>query len=191
MKTVQSAKDILIENGIKVHIKGVEYDLNEVEPDELARMMDELTDEEAEAVAKEVQDQLGVDDLAQFVAEIEEEERALRGEPTPSSSSSDNKNSINLDPIVLAVPDDGCLTHDIREFQAGIQQGSFIAGQFTALINAGLNDKQAFDLIMAQLKHDLDVDMFERQAEVQKEIEGQKIKLQLQIQGLKHILEED
>ena len=47
MKTVQSAKDILIENGIKVHIKGVEYDLNEIHPDDLARMMDELTDEEA------------------------------------------------------------------------------------------------------------------------------------------------
>ena len=44
MKTVQSAKDILIENGIKVHIKGIEYDLNEVNPDDLARMMDELTE---------------------------------------------------------------------------------------------------------------------------------------------------
>ena len=44
---------------------------------------------------------------------------------------------------------------------------------------------------MTQLKHELDVDMFERQAEVQKEIEGQKIKLQLQINGLKQILDED
>lgn len=189
MKTVQSAKDILIENGIKVHIKGVEYDLNEIHPDDLARMMDELTDEEAEAVAQEVQDQLGVEDLAKFVEELDAEEELLRGEVKPLQDNS--KATINLDPIILAVPDDGMFTHDPYELQAGIKQASYIAGQFTALVNAGLNDKQAFDLIMTQLKHELDVDMFERQAEVQKEIEGQKIKLQLQIQGLKHILEED
>ena len=190
MKTVQSAKDILIQNGIKVHIKGVEYDLNEVNPDELARMMDELTDEECEAVAKEVQEQLGVEDLAKFVEELDAEEAMLRGEDKPALDNS-KQNSINLDPIILAVPDDGVLTHDPYEFQLGIKQASYVAGQFTALVNAGLSDKQAYDLIMAQLKHDLDVDMFERQAEVQKELEGQKIKLQLQIQGLKHILEED
>ena len=77
------------------------------------------------------------------------------------------------------------LTHDPYELQVGIKQASYIAGQFTALVNVGLSDKQAFDLIMTQLKHELDVDMFERQAEVQKEIESQKIKLQLQINGLK------
>lgn len=189
MKTVQSAKDILIENGIKVHIKGVEYDLNEIHPDDLARMMDELTDEEAEAVAQEVQEQLGVEDLAKFVEELDAEEELLRGESKPLQDNS--KATINLDPIILAVPDDGMFTHDPYELQAGIKQASYVAGQFTALVNAGLSDKQAFDLIMTQLKHELDVDMFERQAEVQKEIEGQKIKLQLQIQGLKHILEED
>lgn len=189
MKTVQSAKDILIENGIKVHIKGVEYDLNEIHPDDLARMMDELTDEEAEAVAKEVQDQLGVDDLAQFVAELDEEEARLKGEEKVLTDNSSS--SINLDPIILAVPDDGCLTHDLQEFQLGVRQASFVAGQFTALVNAGLSDKQAYEVIMTQLKHNLDVDMFERQAEVQKEIEGQKIKLQLQINGLKQILDED
>ena len=189
MKTVQSAKDILIENGIKVHIKGVEYDLNEVNPDDLARMMDELTDEEAEAVAQEVQDQLGVEDLAKFVEELDAEEELLKGESKPLQDSS--KATINLDPIILAVPDDGMLTHDPYELQVGIKQASYIAGQFTALVNVGLSDKQAFDLIMTQLKHELDVDMFERQAEVQKEIEGQKIKLQLQINGLKQILDED
>ena len=189
MKTVQSAKDILIENGIKVHIKGVEYDLNEVNPDDLARMMDELTDEEAEAVAQEVQDQLGVEDLAKFVEELDAEEELLKGESKPLQDNS--KATINLDPIILAVPDDGMLTHDTYEIQLGIKQASYIAGQFTALVNAGLSDKQAFDLIMTQLKHELDVDMFERQAEVQKEIEGQKIKLQLQINGLKQILDED
>lgn len=189
MKTVQSAKDILIENGIKVHIKGVEYDLNEIHPDDLARMMDELTDEEAEAVAQEVQEQLGVEDLAKFVEELDAEEELLRGESKPLQDNS--KATINLDPIILAVPDDGMFTHDPYELQAGIKQASYVAGQFTALVNAGLSDKQAFDLIMTQLKHELDVDMFERQAEVQKELEGQKIKLQLQIQGLKHILEED
>ena len=189
MKTVQSAKDILIENGIKVHIKGVEYDLNEIHPDDLARMMDELTDEEAEAVAQEVQEQLGVEDLAKFVEELDAEEELLRGESKPLQDNS--KATINLDPIILAVPDDGMFTHDLYELQVGIKQASYIAGQFTALVNAGLSDKQAFDLIMTQLKHDLDVDMFERQAEVQKEIEGQKIKLQLQINGLKQILDED
>ena len=189
MKTVQSAKDILIENGIKVHIKGVEYDLNEIHPDDLARMMDELTDEEAEAVAQEVQDQLGVEDLAKFVEELDAEEELLRGESKPLQDNS--KATINLDPIILAVPDDGMFTHDPYELQVGIKQASYIAGQFTALVNAGLSDKQAFDLIMTQLKHELDVDMFERQAEVQKEIEGQKIKLQLQINGLKQILDED
>ena len=190
MKTVQSAKDILIQNGIKVHIKGVEYDLSEVNPDDLTRMMDELTDEEVEAVAQEVQDQLDVEDLAQFMDDLDAEEAMLRGEEKPTLDSS-KQNSINLDPIILAVPDDGMLTHDPYELQVGIKQASYIAGQFTALVNVGLSDKQAFDLIMTQLKHELDVDMFERQAEVQKEIEGQKIKLQLQIQGLKHILEED
>lgn len=189
MKTVQSAKDILIENGIKVHIKGVEYDLNEVNPDELARMMDELTDEEAEAVAQEVQDQLGVEDLTKFVEELDAEEELLKGESKPLQDNS--KAMINLDPIILAVPDDGMLTHDPYELQVGIKQASYIAGQFTALVNVGLSDKQAFDLIMTQLKHELDVDMFERQAEVQKEIESQKIKLQLQINGLKQILDED
>lgn len=189
MKTVQSAKDILIENGIKVHIKGVEYDLNEVNPDDLARMMDELTDEEAEAIAQEVQDQLGVEDLAKFVEELDAEEELLKGESKPLQDNS--KATINLDPIILAVPDDGMLTHDPYELQVGIKQASYIAGQFTALVNVGLSDKQAFDLIMTQLKHELDVDMFERQAEVQKEIEGQKIKLQLQINGLKQILDED
>lgn len=189
MKTVQSAKDILIENGIKVHIKGVEYDLNEVNPDDLARMMDELTDEEAEAVAQEVQDQLGVEDLAKFVEELDAEEELLKSESKPLQDNS--KATINLDPIILAVPDDGMLTHDPYELQVGIKQASYIAGQFTALVNVGLSDKQAFDLIMTQLKHELDVDMFERQAEVQKEIEGQKIKLQLQINGLKQILDED
>ena len=190
METMTSVKDLLIENGIKVHIKGVEYDLNEIDPDELAKMMDELTDEEAEAVAKEVQDQLGVDDLAQLVAEVEEEERSLRGE-APQPKEDNSKASINLDPIILAVPDDGCVTHDLVEFQEGIAQASYIAGQFTALINAGLSDKQAFDLIMTQLKHAQDVEMFEHQAVAQKELEAQKIKLQLQIQGLKHVLEED
>ena len=80
MKTVQSAKDILIQNGIKVHIKGVEYDLSEVNPDDLTRMMDELTDEEVEAVAQEVQDQLDVEDLAQFMDDLDAEEAMLRGE---------------------------------------------------------------------------------------------------------------
>ena len=143
MKTVQSAKDILIENGIKVHIKGVEYDLNEVNPDDLARMMDELTEEEAEAVAQEVQDQLGVEDLAKFVEELDAEEELLRGESKPLQDNS--KATINLDPIILAVPDDGMLTHDPYELQVGIKQASYIAGQFTALVNAGLSDKQAFD----------------------------------------------
>ena len=179
-----------ITNGIKIHIRGEELDLNEVDPEYLADLMDEISDEEAEAIEDEIRQQLSPEQnkaldeqLAVLGEELKEEE-----EVKPSN---DKDDSIKLPPIYLAVPADGEINHDIPKLMKGIEKGSETVGFFTALVNGGMTGKQAYDLIMTQMKYSHEIVMLEKQAEVQKEMKARELEVQLQIQGLKQLLSED
>ena len=94
-----------------------------------------------------------------------------------------------LEPIMLDVPLG--LTHDLEMLDKGINEASYLSGRYTAFVNAGMSSKQAYELIVMQLKHEHEELMFEKQAKVQLEIKEKDIKMALQLNGLKNILNED
>ena len=164
-------------NGIKIHIRGEEIDLNEIDPKELEAMLDELTDEEADAINDEIVAQIGQDTMDAIVAEVEAEKGLGKDDDD------------RLEPIMLDVPLG--LTHDLEMLDKGINEASYLSGRYTAYVNAGMSSKQAYELIVMQLKHEHEELMFEKQAKVQLEIKERDIKMALQLNGLKNILNED
>ena len=165
-------------NGIKIHIRGEEIDLNEIDPRELEAMLDELTDEEADAINDEIVAQIGQDTMDAIVAEV-----------AKPSAKDDKDDDDRLEPIMLDVPLG--LTHDLEMLDKGINEASYLSGRYTAYVNAGMSSKQAYELIVMQLKHEHEELMFEKQAKVQLEIKEKDIKMALQLNGLKNILNED
>ena len=175
-------------NGIKIHIRGEEIDLNEIDPKELEAMLDELTDEEADAINDEIVAQIGQDTMDAIVAEVEAE-KGLGKDEGAKPSAKDDKDEDRLDPIMLDVPVG--LTHDLEMLDKGINEASYLSGRYTAFVNAGMSSKQAYELIVMQLKQEHEEAMFEKQAKVQLEIKEKDIKMALQLNGLKNILNED
>ena len=51
--------------------------------------------------------------------------------------------------------------------------------------------KQAYDLVVMQLRHAQDLEMFDKQAQLQRDIKEKEVKMQLQINGLKQLLTEE
>ena len=176
-------------NGIKIHIRGEEIDLNEIDPKELEAMLDELTDEEADAINDEIVAQIGQDTMDAIVAEVEAEKGLGKDDGAKPSAKDDKDDDDRLEPIMLDVPLG--LTHDLEMLDKGINEASYLSGRYTAYVNAGMSSKQAYELIVMQLKHEHDEVMFEKQAKLQKEIKEKDIKMALQLNGLKNILNED
>ena len=176
-------------NGIKIHIRGEEIDLNEIDPKELEAMLDELTDEEADAINDEIVAQIGQDTMDAIVAEVEAEKGLVKDDGAKQSAKDDKDDDDRLEPIMLDVPLG--LTHDLEMLDKGINEASYLSGRYTAYVNAGMSSKQAYELIVMQLKHEHEELMFEKQAKVQLEIKEKDIKMALQLNGLKNILNED
>lgn len=187
MVNVNTLKEIET-NGIKIHIRGEEIDLNEIDPKELEAMLDELTDEEADAINDEIVAQIGQDTMDAIIAEVEGE-KGLVKEEGAKPSKDDKDDDDRLDPIMLDVPVG--LTHDLEQLDKGINEASYLSGRYTAYVNAGMSSKQAYELLVMQLKHEHEEVMFEKQAKVQLEIKERDIKMALQLNGLKNILSED
>ena len=175
-------------NGIKIHIRGEEIDLNEIDPKELEAMLDELTDEEADAINDEIVAQIGQDTMDAIVAEVEAE-KGLGKDEGAKPSAKDDKDDDRLEPIMLDVPVG--LTHDLEMLDKGINEASYLSGRYTAYVNAGMSSKQAYDLIVMQLKHEHEELMFEKQAKVQLEIKAKDAELTLQMNAFKQIMSED
>ena len=57
--------------GIKVTIRGTEYDLETVNPTELEEVLDTLTEEEEEDVQKQIMDALGIDNEDDMIKLVE------------------------------------------------------------------------------------------------------------------------
>lgn len=176
-------------NGIKIHIRGEEIDLNEIDPKELEAMLDELTDEEADAINDEIVAQIGQDTMDAIVAEVEAEKGLGKDEGAKPSAKDDKDDDDRLDPIMLDVPVG--LTHDLEMLDKGINEASYLSGRYTAYVNAGMSSKQAYDLIVMQLKQEHEEAMFEKQAKLQKEIKAKDAELTLQMNAFKHIMSED
>ena len=95
--------------GIKVTIRGTEYDLETVNPDELEEVLDNLTEEEEEDVQKQIMDALGIDnedDMVKLVeridAEVEAREKAkAKGEDKPKEQEVPNLKFGHLQHIML------------------------------------------------------------------------------------------
>ena len=171
-------------NGIKIHVRGKEIDLNEINPKDLEAMLDELTDEEADAINDEIVAQIGQEQMDAIVAEVMEAE-----DDEPIHQVGDCKDEPVVDPIFLDVPVG--LTHDLEELADGINDASYFSGQFTAYVNSGMTVKQAYDLVVMQLRHAQDLEMFDKQAQLQRDIKEKEVKMQLQINGLKQLLTEE
>lgn len=59
-----------------------------------------------------------------------------------------------LPPIVLSVED-----YDIEQFDKGIKDTSYLAGQITALLNAGLSEGTVLDLLLSKdtIAHNIEI----------------------------------
>ena len=57
--------------GIKVTIRGTEYDLETVNPTELEEVLDTLTEEEEDDLQKQIMDALGIDNEDDMVKLVE------------------------------------------------------------------------------------------------------------------------
>lgn len=176
---------IMPTGGVKIHVRDEEIDLAEIEGEDLIEILDELSDEEIEEIASEIRHQLSDEQLEELEQLIN---RDYEEDDLPMLKESSN---IALPPVILTTPADGEMCHNFSEFSRGIYETSMMAGAFTGLVNAGLTGDQAFAMLMTKLKHEQDMEMFNAQAEVQKEIKDKELAVQREIQGLKQLLTEE
>lgn len=181
--------------GIKVTIRGTEYDLETVNPDELEEVLDTLTEEEEEDVQKQIMDALGIDnedDMVKLVeridAEVEAREKAkVKGENKPKEQEVPDlpHQQPVLPPIILELDD-----YDLELLQRGADRATILAGEYTALVNAGMSSSQAVGFLKMEREQKHEKEMVAKQFEHQLAMKRIEAEVQLQIQGLKQILNE-
>lgn len=185
VKTLNKVNEVAT-NGIKIHIRGKEIDLQEIEPKELEAMLDEVTDEEAEAINEEIIEQIGQDAMNEIIDELE----GYNSQYSKEGCCEDYEEDCDrLDPIILDVPVG--LTHDLNELDKGINNASYLSGRYTAFVNVGMSSKQAYDLVVMELRQKHEEAMFNKQADLQKEIKKQEMDLALQMNAFKQIISEE
>lgn len=168
--------------GVKIRIKGKEVDLETIDEQELDALMEGATDEECLAIIEDMYAQLGEDKMEALMesleTEVEDDEDGDEdlGEPT-------------LNPILLPSPSD--MEYSDNDFESGIDDASYYSGQFTAFLNCGMTKQQAFELVGMQLRHELDMEMFEQQARLQRALKDKDVKLQSQIGALNQLLTQE
>lgn len=180
--------------GIKVTIRGEEYDLETVNPTELEEVLDTLTEEEEEDVQQQIMDALGIDneeDMAKLVeridAEVEarEKAKAKEGKPKEQELPELPQQQPVLPPIILDLED-----YDLELLQRGTDRATILAGEYTALVNAGMSSAQAVAFLKMEREQKHEKEMVAKQFEHQLAMKRIEAEVQLQIQGLKQILNE-
>lgn len=181
MTNLHNILETIKNEGVKVHIKGKEVDIETISDQELEDMMQDVTDEESVAIIEEMQAQLGEDTMQALIAESLQElddEEAMENDEEPT-----------LHPILMLTPIGA--EYAKEEFKYGIFDASYLSGQYTAFLNCGMTKQQAFELVGMQLRHQLDMEMFEEQAKLQKALKDKDVKLQSQIGALNQLLTQD
>ena len=181
MTNLHNILETIKNEGVKVHIKGKEVDIETISDQELEDMMQDVTDEESVAIIEEMQAQLGEDTMQALIAESLQElddEGAMENDEEPT-----------LNPILLPSPSD--MEYSDNDFESGIDDASYYSGQFTAFLNCGMTKQQAFELVGMQLRHELDMEMFEQQAQLQRALKDKDVKLQSQIGALNQLLTQE
>ena len=180
MTNLHNILEAIKNEGVKVHIKGKEVDIETISDQELEDMMQDVTDEESMAIIEEMHAQLGEDAMQALITEaLQEDEEVLDiGDKEPT-----------LHPILMHTPIG--VEYAEEEFKYGVFDASYLSGQYTAFLNCGMTKQQAFELVGMQLRHQLDMEMFEEQAKLQKTLKDKDVKLQSQIGALNQLLTQD
>lgn len=82
------------------------------------------------------------------------------GELLSGSEQSDDK----LPPFLMELED-----YDLDEFKRGLKETSYLAGKITAILNAGLSESSALDLILSMetVKHNIEVAKLNKEMNVE------------------------
>lgn len=166
---------------IKITIRGTEFDLQQ-DADELNKVMDTLTPEEEEDAQRQIMKALGAETEEQMDGIIEEMQAQLEGEEEGETF---DRQPI-IPPFMMNLED-----YNSYKFQNGITDASATAGEYTALINAGLTGKQALDLIVDRRNREHELALVSKQLETQIKIKELEIEAQLKVNGLKSLLNEE
>lgn len=166
--------------GITINIRGTEFDLQQ-DGDALNEIMDTLTPEEEEDAQRQIMNALGAETEEQMEEVITTMQANLEDE---------DFEELTEQPIM---PPFGMNLQDYNtcEFTHGIKLGSEVAGEYTALVNAGLTGKQAFELIVDRRNRAHEMEIANKQLETQIRIKELEIDTQLKINGLKSLLTEE
>ena len=176
--------------GIKISVRGKEYDLETTDPNELEEVIDSLTPEEEEDVQQQIMNALGVDEdgmarlVAQLEDELEEDEKPKRQTEAKETDAQMAQQPV-LPPIFLDLED-----FDQDLLKEGIDRATIAVGEYTALVNAGMTSKQAYDFMMGHRQRAHEKEMVDKQLAHQLAIKKMEAETQLQINGLKHLLNE-
>ena len=161
-------------NGVIVFgIDGQEIDLTGTTYLEFAVMTEQLTNEELSPIIKAIVEEIGDNGLHNILSVVEE----VMGEEDELEEVEDGLEEVstikpNTKPIVLEpikmVNMDNSYTLDVEEFCKGIVGVSEICGRYTALINCGMSNEQAYELATVELLKAHEKEMIDKQIELKK-----------------------
>lgn len=158
---------------LTVTIRGKEYDLQD---SNLEEIMSTLTPEEEEDVERQIMAIMGAETKEEAEAMIDNMEEQLQ----------EQQEQPMFKPITLDFDD-----YDLDLFVQGIDKVSGIAGEYTALINAGMSSKQAFDLISDACNREHELLALRIQMEHQLKMKEMELQAQVKINGLQALVTEE
>lgn len=168
---------------------GQEIDLTGITYLEFAVMLDELFQGEVNQLLNAIVDKIGEEELTKVMTTMEElaEEEADKAEEDihfpKEEESTQNTKPIVLDPIKMASMDN-TYTLDPDEFAKGIVSVSEICGRYTALVNSGLTNSQAYEIATMDLVKQCEMEVLDKQIELKK----LELDTQVRINGVQRIL---
>lgn len=185
---IKLTMDSVIEelNGIFVLGKnGQEIDLTGITYYEFAVMLDELSTEELISLYDSIREKIGEDSLNGIITVVNcltenavEEIEEMIGEEVEV-----NTKPIVLDPIKMANMDNTYTLHP-KEFAKGIVSVSEICGRYTALVNSGMTNSQAYEIATMELVKQCEMEVLDKQIELKK----LEFDAQVRVNGVQRIL---
>lgn len=173
-------------NGVVVLGKnGQEIDLTGITYFEFAVMLDELSNEEAISLFDAITEKIGEDGLNGIMTvmnclmenAVEEIEETIEEEV-----------EVNTKPVVLhpikMVNMDNIYELEFDKFTKGIVNVSEICGRYTALINSGMSNEQAYEIATIELVKQCEMEVLDKQIELKK----LELDAQVRVNGVQRIL---
>lgn len=168
---------------------GQEIDLTGMTYLEFAVMLDELFQGEVNQLLNAIVDKIGEEELTKVMTTMEElaEEEANKAEEdihfSEEGESTQNTKPIVLDPIKMANMDNLYSLHP-EEFAKGIVSVSEICGRYTALVNSGMTNTQAYEIATMELVKQCEMEVLDKQIELKK----LELDAQVRVNGVQRIL---